>query len=174
MPAPRSLFGRLLLLFTLVPIVELALLVWLGGRIGFWPTVGLIALTALVGTWLAQREGLSAWARFQGRLTSGGLPGRELTDGLIILVSAAFLLTPGVLTDLVGFLGLLPPTRAIIREVIERKVRRSAFGAVHTAGFGGGSNAAPPPRRCGGGVVDAVFEDVPPEPGGAQDLSAGR
>lgn len=122
--ATRSLgFGRLLALFLLVPIVELALLVWVGERIGFWPTVGLIAATALLGSWLARREGLAALQRFQERMATGQLPGRELTDGLIILVSGALLLTPGILTDAVGFLGLLPFTRAWIRRHLDSRVR---------------------------------------------------
>ena len=120
MQKPR-LFGRLLLLFTLVPIVELTLLVWLGQQVGFWPTVGLITGTALLGSFLAHREGLAALGRFRSRLARGGMPGTELTDGLIILVAGALLLTPGVLTDIVGFLGLFPPTRALIRRAIAKR-----------------------------------------------------
>ncbi|MDX1531555.1 MAG: FxsA family protein [Rhodothermales bacterium] len=152
---PRALFGRLLLLFTAVPVVELVLLVWLGEQIGFWPTVALIIGTALVGTTLAHREGLAAWHRFQQRLQSGGLPGKELTDGLIILVAGALLLTPGVLTDVVGLLGLLPPTRALLRRALSKRLQRGLLGGdVHVASFGG---PPPPPAPD---VVDVEFEDV--------------
>ncbi len=123
-----SWFGRLLALFLIVPIAELALLIWIGGRVGFWPTVGLIVLTALIGSWLARREGWSVFNRFQSKLASGGLPGRELTDGLIILVSAALLLTPGILTDAVGFLGLIPPTRAWIRKRLQTRFQNAVEG----------------------------------------------
>ena len=146
MQKPR-LFGRLLILFTLVPILELTLLVWLGQRIGFWPTVGLIAATALLGSFLAHREGLAALERFRSRLASGGLPGTELTDGLIILVAGALLLTPGVLTDVVGFLGLFPPTRALVRRAIAKRFKPTL---VQTASW-----QAPEPS-----IVDAEFEDV--------------
>lgn len=169
---PGSLFSRLLLLFLIVPIVELVLLIWLGGQIGFWPTTGLIALTALAGTWLAQREGLSVWRRFQTRLASGEMPGRELTDGLIILVSGAFLLTPGVLTDVVGILGLLPPTRALVRRELTRRAQRGvASGSVQMFSFGPGGaqpfgpppaghhTAAPDERPRDEDVVDARFEE---------------
>ncbi len=127
MSAPRkpSLFGRLLLLFTIVPVIELTLLVWLGEQIGLWPTVGLIAATAVIGSALAHREGLSALARFRARVASGDVPGDELIDGILILISGAFLLTPGVLTDVVGFLGLLPPTRAIIKRIVSKRIKQS-------------------------------------------------
>ncbi len=156
MSAPRksSLFGRLLLLFTVVPVLELALLVWLGGRIGFWPTVGIIAGTALLGSWLAHREGLSALARFRARMAQGEMPGDELTDGILILVSGAFLLTPGVLTDAVGFLGLLPPTRAVIKRAVSKRLRRSLLGGSVSVG------AWPPTPPPGEAVVDVEYEDV--------------
>jgi len=118
-----SWFGRLLALFLIVPIAELALLIWVGEHVGFWPTIGLIALTAFVGSWLARREGWNVFNRLQIKLSAGGLPGRELTDGLIILVSGALLLTPGIITDIVGFLGLLPPTRALIRAQLQRRFK---------------------------------------------------
>ena len=116
--------SRLFGFFFFVSFAELILLIWIGGQIGFWPTVGLVAVTALVGSSLARREGLAVLGRLQKRLGEGGLPGRELTDGLIILVSGAFLLTPGVLTDAAGLLGLLPPSRAWIRRRLQRRFER--------------------------------------------------
>ena len=120
-----SVFGRLFALFLLVPALELILLIWIGEHVGFWPTVGLIMLTALVGSWLAKHEGMAALRRFQSRLASGQMPGRELTDGLIILVAGALLLTPGILTDLAGLFGLFPPTRAWIRSRLEARMQRA-------------------------------------------------
>ena len=130
---------------------------WLGGRIGFWPTVGLIAATALLGSLLAHREGLSALSRFRGRMASGAMPGAELTDGLIILVAGALLLTPGVLTDVVGFLGLLPPTRALIRSALTKRFQKGIASRTHVAVW-------PTPREhdTDGGAIDAEFEDLPP------------
>ncbi|MEM1042092.1 MAG: FxsA family protein [Bacteroidota bacterium] len=149
-----SLFGRLLLLFTVVPILELTLLVWLGGRIGFWPTVGLIAATAIIGSTLAHREGLSALARFRARMAQGEVPGDELTDGILILIAGAFLLTPGVLTDVVGFLGLLPPTRKVIKQAVSKRVRQSMLGDTVSVG------TWPPPPPPESDAVDVEFEDV--------------
>lgn len=149
------MFGRLFLLFILVPLLDLALLVSVGGRIGLGPTVGIVIATALVGSWLAKREGAAAWTRVQSRIATGGIPGPELIDGLVILLSGTLLLTPGFLTDIAGLLGLFPPTRAILRRVLKSRFEqavqsgraRVAHGGVFTASFGGampGTSVAPP------------------------------
>lgn len=131
-----SLFGRLFALFLIVPVLDLALLVAVGGRIGFWPTVATVVLTAAVGSWLARREGVAAWQRVQARLGSGGLPGPELIDGLIILIAGVLLLAPGFLTDLAGLLGLLPPTRAVARRALRRRFERAVqSGSVRVVGM---------------------------------------
>jgi UPF0716 protein FxsA len=108
-------FARLLLLFILVPIAELYLFLTLGAMIGLWPTLGIIVLTALIGAWLTKSQGARAIARFQQALAEGRLPHREALDGILILVAGAMLLTPGFLTDTVGFLLLVPPVRAFLR-----------------------------------------------------------
>ena len=117
------MFRRLLLLFTIVPAVELILLVQVGQRVGVWPTIALIVGTAVLGAYLSKREGLAVWKRFNEKVQAGGLPGSELLDGVIVLVAAALLLTPGVLTDVVGVLGLLPPSRALIRREVAKRLK---------------------------------------------------
>ena len=117
--------GRLLLLFVLIPIVEMMLLIRLGEMLGFWPTIALIIGTGLLGSYLARREGLSVWRQLQQRLQQGGLPGKELMDGVIILIAGALLITPGVLTDVVGMLGLLPISRAILRKRLYGRLEKS-------------------------------------------------
>lgn len=116
---------RLLLLFFIVPALELALLLQIGRWIGLWPTLSLIFTTALAGSYLARREGMATWRAFRQRLAEGQLPGRELIDGLVILLAGALLITPGVLTDLVGLLGLLPPTRALMRRYLIRRLHQT-------------------------------------------------
>ena len=121
---------RLFLLFVVVPAIELMLLIEIGGVIGTWPTFGIIVATGLAGSALARQQGLSVWRRFNQRMASGHLPGDELMDGLIILVSAALLLTPGVLTDIIGLLGLLPASRSALRIPIkEHLMSRVTFGS---------------------------------------------
>lgn len=135
------MFFRLLALFLLTPVIDLALLIQLGDWIGFWPTIGIILVTGFAGTYLARREGMSAWRRFRTQLEQGGLPGKELVDGVIILVAGALLITPGVITDLIGFLGLLPFTRAFIRKLVWRRATRALERGTLHVGFGGGWGA---------------------------------
>ncbi|WP_437960043.1 FxsA family protein [Sorangium sp. So ce119] len=132
--------GKLILLFTVVPIVELWLLLSIGDVIGFWPTVALALGTAVLGAALGKREGLKVLAAWRGSMTEGRIPDEGLTGGLLVLLGAALLVTPGVLTDVAGILLLLPPTRrriaALVRERLERRVAASA------AGFGGAGPGA--------------------------------
>jgi UPF0716 protein FxsA len=137
------MLGRIVLLFLITPVVELALLIQVGERIGFWPTIAIIVATGLAGSFLARREGFSVWQRFNKRLAEGGLPGQELVDGMIILVAGALLITPGVLTDVFGFIGLLPFTRAPVRRFLIRRLRRRMEdGSVHVH-MGGFSVSSP-------------------------------
>ncbi len=108
----------LFILFVVVPAFELYLLIQIGQVIGALETFGIILGTGLIGSWMAKTQGLSVWRNLNQRLSTGQIPGKELLDGVIILVSGAFLLTPGVLTDIVGLLGLLPVTRAIVRKSV--------------------------------------------------------
>lgn len=110
------MFRRLVLLFITVPIVELAVLIQLGRLIGLWPTLGVIAVTGMLGAMLASREGLRAWHAFQVEMAQGRMPGRPILDGLSIFAGGALLLTPGLLTDVLGFTLLARPTRRWIQN----------------------------------------------------------
>jgi len=136
------MLGRLLLLFLLTPAIELGLLIQVDKLIGFGPTIGLIIATGIAGSYLARREGVNTWKRLNERLSAGDLPGKELVDGVIILVAGALLVTPGVLTDVIGFLGLLPPTRALIRKLLMRRFQskmKEGSMQVQFGIFGGGA-----------------------------------
>lgn len=140
------MLGRLLLLFLLTPAVELGLLIQVDRLIGFGPTIGLIIATGLAGSYLARREGVNTWRRLNERLNTGDLPGKELVDGVIILIAGALLVTPGVLTDVVGFMGLLPPTRALIRKVLMRRFKSKMQQGSMQVQFGFFGGAAPGPN----------------------------
>ena len=114
---------RLLLLFTIVPLVELWLLVWIGGHIGLPATLAMVLGTGLLGAALARREGLRCWLAAQEKIARGELPTDSLLEGLMILVAGAILITPGVLTDLVGFSLLVPPVRHALRRYLARRIR---------------------------------------------------
>lgn len=118
--------GRLLLLFIVVPAVELALLIELGDHIGTLATLGLIVITGVVGAALARRQGLSVLRNMQLELTEGRLPAGALVDGVIILIAGALLVTPGILTDAVGFLCLVPAVRKRLKQGLWRHLERRA------------------------------------------------
>lgn len=147
------MFGRLFLLFLIVPMVDLALLVSVGSRIGLGPTLATVVLTAVVGSWLARREGTAAWRRVQTKMATGGVPGPELVDGVVILVAGTLLLTPGFLTDIVGLLGLFPPTRALARKALRARFAQSVSrGGIHIvtggSGFGTSQGFGPFPPQA--------------------------
>lgn len=118
------MFARLLLLFIVVPLVELALLIQVGQVIGLGPTILLVLVTGVAGAALARREGVRTLTAIQRELAQGRLPGRALLDGAAILVGGAFLLTPGILTDLVGISLLLPVTRRWFGDRIKGWLQR--------------------------------------------------
>lgn len=117
----------LLLLFVVVPVVEIWVIIQVGQVIGILPTVALLIADALLGTWLFKREGRKAWTAFRDALEQGKVPAREVADGGLVIVGGAFLLSPGFVTDLVGVLCLLPPTRAVLRGWLTSLVRRRLF-----------------------------------------------
>jgi UPF0716 protein FxsA len=134
--------GRLLLLFIVVPAIELMLLIEIGARIGTLATVGLIVATGIAGASLARRQGLGVLRQLQEETNQGRLPAESLADGAFILVAAALLVTPGVLTDVFGFLCLIPATRRMGKRVLwswfERAAREQRLRMeVHVAGFSG-------------------------------------
>jgi UPF0716 protein FxsA len=116
---------KLFLLFLIVPLIEIALLLKIGSYIGIWLTLFIVIGTAVLGASLTHREGLKTWWRLRQKLTSGALPDDELLDGIMILIAGAVLLTPGFLTDAVGFALLYPGTRQIIKNRVRRKFSRS-------------------------------------------------
>ena len=116
---------RLLLLFTVVPLVELALLLWIGEHTGWEFTLALVVVTGVVGASLARREGLRCWLEVQRRMAQGELPTDSLLEGLMILVAGAVLVTPGVLTDIFGFLLLVSPVRRLMRRWLARRLKAS-------------------------------------------------
>jgi UPF0716 protein FxsA len=114
---------RLLLLFTLVPLVELYLLIRLGRYIGVGATVAIVIGTGVVGAWLTRMQGLRVLRELRQRIESGQMPTGPLIDGLLILVAGAVLLTPGLITDACGFLLLTPRFRAVVHRWIMNALR---------------------------------------------------
>ena len=112
-----------LLVFFLTPIVEMYLLIEVGGYIGAVPTICLVMITAVIGVALLRIQGLATLTRGVSRLNRGELPAREMVEGLLLAVAGALLLTPGFITDAVGFVLLAPPSRQLIAQRVLSRVR---------------------------------------------------
>ena len=121
----------LFILFVVVPAIELYLLIQIGSVIGAGNTFLLILATGILGSWLAKSQGMATWRALNKRFSQGEIPGKELMDGAIILVCGALLLTPGVMTDAIGLLGLIPASRSAFRFVL-----KSFFTANPAVGIG--------------------------------------
>jgi len=122
------MFIRILILFTIIPVIELYVLIEAGKQIGAGPTIGLIFLTGIAGAYLARSQGFNLINRIQHDLNAGRLPASELLDGAMILAGGLLLLTPGFCTDLFGFCLLTPVTRGLfkgwLKTWLERKIQR--------------------------------------------------
>ena len=139
-----GVFHLLLLLFVTVPIAEIYLMLEIGGAIGVIPTVGLVVFTAVAGAALVRAQGFSTIAQVRGSLEAGEVPAVAIIEGVFLLVAGALLLTPGFLTDAVGFGCLVPPLRrALAVRFVETRVVRPG---------------GPPPQRPRGHVIEGEFE----------------
>lgn len=117
-----------------VPLLEIAVFIQVGGAIGLWPTLALIVLTAVLGTWQLRSQGMATLDRARRQMERGELPARELFDGLCLLVAGALLLTPGFVTDSTGALLFLPPLREALRRALGRYLAAKAQARVFVDG----------------------------------------
>ena len=115
------ILSKLIPLFIIIPLVELWVLIEIGKQIGAWETIGLCIVTGVLGAFLVQLEGLKVWARLQYELMQFRMPTKEIIDGVLILIGGIVLLTPGVITDFIGLTLLLPFTRPLYRNYLQRK-----------------------------------------------------
>jgi UPF0716 protein FxsA len=153
----------LILLFIVVPIAELYVIIRVGELIGVLPTLILLLADALLGSWLLKHQGRGAWRRFNEAIAARRFPGKEVADGVLIVIGGTLLLTPGFLTDIAGALLLIPPTRALARRLLRRfTIGRFAVVGVPSGGpspFGG---SRPGPRPAGRDYdFDATAEEMP-------------
>lgn len=146
----------LVLLFIVVPIAELYVIIQVGGLIGVGPTLLLLLLDAILGSWLLKREGRAAWRRFNQALAERRIPGKEVADGFLIILGGALLIAPGFITDIFGILFLIPPTRAVARRILFRfTVGRVAVVGVPVGAAMGGFGSRSGPKRSYDYDVDA-------------------
>lgn len=145
----------LFLAFLAVPLIEIALFIQIGGLIGLWPTLAVVVLTAIAGTWLVKSQGRMALGQLQNSFQKLDDPTEPLAHGAMILISGALLLTPGFFTDAVGFLLLVPQVRMAVFRYVAARVTVRSFQMGH-----GQTYHADP----GGTVIDGEFEEVKPDP----------
>jgi UPF0716 protein FxsA len=148
----------LVVIFVAVPIIELFVILQVGEAIGVLPTIALLVVDSVLGSVLMRSQGRAAWARFNAALAERRVPAREVIDGVLIVFGGALLLTPGFVTDLLGLSLLLPPTRALLRGVIVRRVLPRML--VTTVGGAPGGRRRPGP----GHDVEGTGREVDPPP----------
>ena len=142
---------RLLLAFIAVPLIEIGLFIQVGGAIGLWPTLLVVLLTAVAGTWLVRSQGLQTIQNLQGSFQNMRNPTEPLVHGAMILLAGALLLTPGFFTDAIGFILLFPPFRLFIMQNIKTKLKT------------GNINFAPSQPSSDDGIVEGTFQKVSPK-----------
>lgn len=147
----------LLALFIVIPIVEIALFIQVGGFIGLWPTLAIVIVTAMAGTYLVKRQGLAELARIQNSLNTLDNPTRPLAHGAMILASGLLLLTPGFFTDAVGFLLLIPGVRDKVMQVVRDRIDVKSFTM--------GQNPNGPSQPAQDDILEAEYVEVPPRDG---------
>ncbi len=152
----RLPIGRILLIaFIAMPLIEIAVLIQVGSWLGLWPTLGLIILTAIIGTWMLRRQGFAVMARAQQQLAEGTVPLGEVFEGFCLVIAGALLLTPGFVTDLIGGSLLMPPVRAWLYRVLGGRFREAAMPGRQPQGGHRAQGKGP--------VVDGDYETVDPE-----------
>ncbi len=150
----------LFLLFIIVPIIEITVLIQVGQAIGAWYTVGLVLLSAFIGVNMLRQQGLSTLARAQQRMGAGEMPGQEMAEGIVLAVGGALLVTPGFVTDVIGFSCLIPGIRQAVVKGLTSRVTVVAASQVHGSAFrqaepGEQLHTRPPSQ---GDVIDGEFE----------------
>ncbi len=157
------MFALLFLLFLGMPVLEIWVILQVGGAIGAGWTVLLLLGDSIVGAWLMRSQGRIVWRRFTTALAEGGVPAREVVDGALVVFGGALQLTPGFVTDGIGLLCVLPPSRAVIRRALAARIQRR--GAIRLAGWatgrprGGGAGRPAPSYDVEGSASEAREED---------------
>lgn len=145
----------LLLAFIVVPLIEIALFIQVGGAIGLWPTLLIVVLTAMLGTWLVRAQGAVAMGELRGSFSQQRDPTEPLAHGAMILIAGVLLLTPGFFTDALGFALLTPPFRRAAFKYLRKRVKVQSFGP--------GAGPQGPRRHDDPTTIEGEFEEVPPE-----------
>jgi UPF0716 protein FxsA len=160
-----TVIAILFLLFLAVPILEIWVIVQVGEAIGIVPTLALLIADSLLGVWLIRSQGRAVWARFQLALDEGRVPAREVLDGTLVIVGGALQIAPGFVTDAIGLVLVLPPTRSVVRRLIVRRLtRHPATRIVWGVGRRAASRRPPRPPADFEGTATEIEPDRPQLP----------
>ena len=152
----------LVLVFIVVPIAELYVIIQVGQAIGVLPTIAVLIADSVLGSMLMRAQGRAAWRRFNVALEAGRVPAREVLDGVLVIFGGALLLTPGFLTDALGLMLLIPPTRALVRRVLVRRFSdRMIASATARASGPRGPRGPARPADVEGTAVDIDPDHLP-------------
>lgn len=163
----------LVVIFIVVPLAELYVILLVGDAIGVIPTLAILVADSLLGSWLLKSQGRAVWRRFNVAVEEGRVPHSEIIDGVLIIFGGAFLITPGFLTDIVGLLLLIPPSRHAFRRLTRRAIERgspvvAAAGAATRLGTDARARRRPPdapaPREPAVYDVEGTATEVDTEP----------
>lgn len=171
----------LFLIFIAVPVIEIAIFIQVGGLIGVWPTIAIVLGTAFLGASLLRLQGLQTWRRAEEAMRRGEPPVAEMLDGVFLFIAALLMVTPGLFTDAIGILFLIPPVRRAIGRYAARRLAESSRFHVHTSGMGGMGGVGPGgparPPRGPGPVIEGEAEEIgenDSDRGGPRDNSPWR
>ena len=153
----------LLLLFIAIPLIEIALFIQIGGLIGLWPTLGIVVLTAVLGTWLVRTQGRLAMTQLRDSFSQLDDPTEPLAHGAMILIAGALLLTPGFFTDAVGFALLFPPFRSAAFRYVRARVKIQRFEMGAASSHAAHATHRPHPRPSDPDIIDGEFQEIDPE-----------
>lgn len=157
-PLPLLLFA----IFVAVPIIEIAIFIEVGGLIGLWPTIAIVLGTALAGATLIRIQGFQTWRRAEEALRRGEPPLAEMLDGIFLLVAALLMVTPGLFTDCIGILFLIPPVRRAAGRRLAARLARSANVQFHMPGMRSGPAPDGAYRHRPGPVIEGEAEEIGP------------
>jgi UPF0716 protein FxsA len=155
---PRWVPPLVVALFVIVPIVEIAVIIAVGRAIGPWWTILLLIVESMIGAWIVKREGTRAWRSLTEAFAAGGFPDRQLVDGALVVAGGTLLLTPGFVTDIAGFLLVLPFTRPAIRALVMTVMVHRARGLIDVGRIVGGTYGASTDPRNRGAVPGEVVD----------------
>jgi UPF0716 protein FxsA len=158
------MFGRLFILFAILPILEIMLLINVSDNIGGWNTFAIVLITAFFGAYFVRREGANTLRDVQLKMAQGQMPGKELSEGLLLLVAGVLLVTPGFITDVLGLLFTIPFTRtpiaaALVKSFLKSGKAQGGF-SFNQQGFNASASSKSDQNKQQGSVFDAEYEDT--------------